>query len=580
MIYAATNDGLLHGFKADVFTETNNEAWAMLMPAAMPLIKSSYPASDQFPLDGTLVAKDVVWDQIQTGISASACASGTTVTGPPGSGSCPWHTMLVGSYGSSQQGYYAVDVTNPTSPVFRWQLTKLPSTESYQIFGTHAATPAITTVTLNDSSGIPHEVGVAVLPGGISGSSTGGPCQRERDATGVTPGPDAMPASNYAMRNYVRCWGPNGGTTGGTTPNAASQADPVPGRSLSIVRLDTGEIVKVFARNGSTPGTDFATTDQLNSKGVVINTQLDSPMTGTPVVYPADVGALASRIFVGDEDGTLWRFDVSSPNPAQWFAEPFLDLYNTTVDPPGSATYGRWNDGQHFDVPITTSLDTTGSLVLNIATGITTQTYDTTGIQYVYSVSEKVGGTPAELRASVNWYWGPASTVTSTASAPRAGERVSGPMTVFDGTLYFTTYYAGTSASGCSPGQAKLWGFDFIAPQDPTSISTLSEGGKRNPLISCPSVPEDWLDPGVACGQIQSAVIPGVAVLATPACAAQATTTAGGVTHTSLSNVAQGSFSLVANIGATGSTPGTQFQQGLANPVAPTVIDSWASVVE
>jgi hypothetical protein len=85
----------------------------------------------------------------------------------------------------------------------------------------------------------------------------------------------------------------------------------------------------------------------------------------------------------------------------------------------------------------------------------------------------------------------------------------------------------------------------------------------------------------VACGVIQSSVVPGVAVLATPACA-QAGTAAFGSTgvHNSLSSVAAGGFSLVANVGGSGVTGGTSVSMALPTPTSPTVIDSWASVVE
>ncbi len=572
VVYAATNDGLLHAFFADDTTKVNNESWAMLMPLGMPQLVNSYPATDKLLLDGSPVVKDVVWTR--TGINSTDCGSGRTVTGPPGTGTCPWHTMLVAGYGSTQRGYYAVDVTDPVTPAFQWQLTAMPS-GNYQIFGAHSATPAIATVNIGGA-----EVGVAVLPGGSDGSptSTTASCERIHHHTGT--GSDSQPynasAPFYQERANVRCWGPG-----------AVYTAPVEGRSLSIVRLDTGEIVRVFARatGGSAGHGDFNAADTLLTKGVVTDTQLDSPMTGTPIVYPNDVGAVATRIFVGDSDGTVWRFDVSNPDPTKWFGDAFLDLYNSDADTQAATL--SWNDGQPFDVPMVASLDNTGSLVLNIASG-TTQAFDTTGIEFLYSVSEKVGGqgtmaSPTKLRASVNWFWTPAiptpatpPTSTTTPSPLLQGERVSGPMTVFAGTLYFTTYYAGSPTTGCTPGRAKLWGFDFIKPEPG---GTLGQGGNR--LLTC-SATQDWLDPGFSCTTpgVQSQVVPGVAILATPACSTTSTQVIpGGGNHTALSNVAASAFSLQFNVPQTTGAPQT-VSQPLPNPVGPTVIDSWASVVE
>ncbi|MBV9946071.1 MAG: hypothetical protein JOZ69_04395, partial [Myxococcales bacterium] len=145
IVYAATNDGLLHAFFADEDKLENNERWALMPPAVMPNLFQSYPANHLFLLDGSPVVKDVVWDR-----------SIATQSDPSN-----WHTMLVAGFGKSQQGYYAVDVTVPDptgmpssmvpgdppqkGPVFRWQLTKMPATNQ-QLFGLQSSTPAITTL--------------------------------------------------------------------------------------------------------------------------------------------------------------------------------------------------------------------------------------------------------------------------------------------------------------------------------------------------------------------------------------------------------------------------------------------------
>jgi len=61
VVYAPTNDGLLHAFWADETKQENNELWAMLLPAAMPNINGgSYPSSHAFLADGSPVVKDLV----------------------------------------------------------------------------------------------------------------------------------------------------------------------------------------------------------------------------------------------------------------------------------------------------------------------------------------------------------------------------------------------------------------------------------------------------------------------------------------------------------------------------------------
>jgi type IV pilus assembly protein PilY1 len=582
IVYAATNDGLLHAFWSDETKLENNEMWAMLLPGVMPSINGgSYPSSQSFLLDGAPVVKDVVWDR----------SSATSGSGSTSSASDPtaWHTMLVAGYGASQTGYYAVDVTNPdptgmasgsnppvdpapVGPVFRWQLTKMPST-NMPLFGSHSSTPAITTLFMDPhDGGGTREIGVAILSGGEDVvPSTQASCQRWPKTS------DSAPVNSYAARTNVRCWSnPTGGAS-------QKYTDMVVGRSVSIVRLDTGEILHVFARKN-----DFQAypSDTLTNVSRYTDVALDSPMTGTPVVYPSDVGTDTTKFWVSDADGTIWRFDVSDPEPANWFGELYLDLYNQTVDT-GSTP---WSDGQPVQVPPVLSLDPAGEIVLNVASGTTDQ-FDTTGTEYVYSITEKVtAGTTPKLRAYVNWWMQPA------VIDNQPGERVSGPMTVFNGTLYFSTYAAATPGTqSCSAGVARLWGRDFVTPDDstctanPTSCNR-SIGGLRemqppppNPAQSPAPV---YIEPDLYDSTLQGKVIPGVSIKSTPACASLGNpgpdSYVAGASHASPQNYTQGGYSLFTQVGAKGTNGATtrQFETPVPTPVSPTLIDSWAAVLE
>lgn len=572
VVYVATNDGLLHAFWADETTLENNEMWAMLLPQAATLLPSSYPSNHEFLLDGSPVVKDVVWDR-----SSTTTASTT------------WHTMLVAGYGTSFPGYYAVDVTNPdptgmtngsvpnntppVGPVLRWQLTKMPA-GNFQLFGQASATPAITTLFMDPGDGNgAREIGVAILPGGQNGPPTS-PVPTASQNTGgcarAVKTSDSAPINSYTARSHVRCWGPN-----------ALATDAVVGRSLTIVRLDTGEIIRAFGRKE-----DFPSTDTLALAGRVIDARLDSPLTGTPVVYPTDVGTDTTKVFVGDADGTIWKFDLSSSNPSNWTGELYLDLYNGTAD---TTVATAWNDGQPFQITPIVALDPAGEVVLEAATG-TTQTFDSNGAYFMYSITEKVQGSPAKLRANVNWWLGP-RTMTNSGIGFDPGERVSGPMTVFNGTLYFSTYAAAPPGSqSCTSGTARLWGRDFVRPD---VLTDLSQGGVRQlqppppnpPVNPAPIniVPASYPGSGVTAG----AVIPGVSIMNTPACASLGSPTSDqyvfGATHSAPQNFTAGSFSLFSQVGKPGSTGGTAtgtMQFNLSTPIAPTQVDSWAAVVE
>ncbi|MDP9000873.1 MAG: PilC/PilY family type IV pilus protein, partial [Myxococcota bacterium] len=491
IVYVATNDGLLHAFWADETMLENNELWAMMPPAVMPNLATSYPASHNLLLDGSPVVKDVVWDR-------PAAKQGDPTT---------WHTMLVAGFGPTQRGYYAVDVTNPnpsgmaagpavptdpppTGPVFRWQLTNMPGTNA-PLFGKHAATPAITSVFVDPGDGKgAREIGVAILPGGQDSPPTSSAASGPSCARAPKPAGNAAPFTGYAARAAVRCWGP-----------PQTWTDPVVGRSLSIVRLDTGEILRVFMR--ATDSTGPYPGDTLFAKGRITDTPLDSPMTGVPIVYPTDVGTDATRVFVGDADGTMWRFDLSNSDPSKWVGELYLDLYNHDA----TATPPLWSDGQPVQLAPVISLDPAGNVVLNVATG-TQETFDSTGFYYVYSISEMVDSVhaPAKLRAQVNWWLDPATVTTS------AGERVSGPMTVFDGTLYFSTYAAAAAGTqACKSGHGRIWGLDFLQPVDSTNRKL---GGIAR-LVPPPAGHNQYIqphDPVTGDPSLIGVVIPGVSI--------------------------------------------------------------------
>ena len=540
VLYTATNDGLLHAFDTTVSTKTNNELWAFLPPAAMPRILSTYPAGHQLLLDGSPVVKDVIWERTSATLGTAA----------------NWHTMLVAGFGPQGRGYYALDVTDPVvgvglGPQFRWQLTTTSPSEA-NIFAQSSGTPVITTIYANPDGAGAREIGVAILPGGITAAPlVVSSCARAAKAT------NAAPPSGYTYRANVRCWGAGGLPT-----------DPVEGRSMTIVRLDTGEVLRTFMRSADAP-------PSLVSAGRVLNTALDSPMSGAVAAYPSGPGAIAQKFFAGDADGTMWKFDISSTNPALWTGELFFDTVNGTVD----VTENAYKNGAPIQVPPVLSLDRAGNVVINVATG-DQELYGYTGDFYVYSLSEKLQGDPIKLRAAVNWY-----------SKLIDGERVSGPMAVFDGTFYFATYKAVNPASGnvCLGGSGRLWGRDFAVPDDPLD---LTKGGLRKMQPPAPAAPQNpppmFIQPGDYDATLVGKIIPGVSVSVTPACADVSSSGAdvyvAGATHTQASNVSPGQYALFTQVGgknATGNGAANQtYTQNLATPNTATLVDSWAAVVD
>ena len=111
-------------------------------------------------------------------------------------------------------------------------------------------------------------------------------------------------------------------------------------------------------------------------------------MSGTPVPYPSDVGSIAQRIFISDEDGVIWRINVSGTNPANWYVEPFFDSFTPQLN--NGVDNDAWaiQRSPLVGAPdITTGRD--GDLVLNFGTGDLNSVGITQLPNFVFSVSER-----------------------------------------------------------------------------------------------------------------------------------------------------------------------------------------------
>lgn len=580
-LYVSTTDGLLHAFDVNFGGDASkpSELWAFLPPAVLPQLKTNFPGGQRNLLDGTPVVKDVVFDRGGADVGKHE----------------PWHTVLVSGLG--KDGYFALDVSSdgelaaassynpvtdgslatlksrlrssaPVGPHFLWQLQSTieaggsekgkhkgkknkKGDKVYGLFGDKVGTPVITTLFFNDaahtnSDNKPHEIGVAILPGGIDEDvpATGPSCARR-----TSPLP-SYSAPNDVMnpRSSVRGWGANCG-------------DAVAGRSVTIVRLDTGEIVRHFARATSS---DDDVPKRLLDRGVcsgpndncrVINSPFDAPIVGTPVVFPNDVGSIAQKAFVGDADGTLYRLDLSSPDPSQWSAKLFLDTRGASFPDTG------FTGDKPIAIPPVLSLAENGNLVLGVANGDQEDLSSKPAGDHnlLWSVTEIPAQSSVPVHPELNWYMNFTD-----------GERVTGPMAVFDKTFYFATYKVSSTANVCQNGSANLYGRDYVKPYD---TGNLSAGGDYR------------LVPVTAPFQSQGPdLIPGVSIRESQACATQVNTNDffGGVRMGSQMTT-PASFSLFANKAKNGGTNGNavaQIKKDLQLPRTQTIVDSWASVVE
>lgn len=101
-VYVGGNDGMLHAFDG----ETLQERWAyvpsMVIPNLWKLADTAYATKHVYYANGAPTISD---------ICVSGCSGGSAV----------WKTILVAGLNGGGRGYYALDVTNPTSPSLLWE---------------------------------------------------------------------------------------------------------------------------------------------------------------------------------------------------------------------------------------------------------------------------------------------------------------------------------------------------------------------------------------------------------------------------------------------------------------------------
>lgn len=527
MLYTATTDGQLHAFKVATnkqndadglgYSQKNNELWSFLPPHVLPGIMSQYPTTQRILLDGAPVVADVVFERTDDQAKAGG-----------GSGAAEWRTVLVAGGGSAGGFYYALDVTEPEEPTFLWQLSTDDAGEP--LFGSYSATPAIATIGYLEGTEV-KEVAVAMLPGGEGTLSGSGACGR------ASSGYQHIDA-NYQPRGQVRCW-------------AAG-----PSRSLTIVRLSDGRILKTFRGDSLTDGPTSVVASRVK------DVNFDSPITGVPVPYPSRPGQVADRVYVGDADGTLWRITLADPNPANWNAHIAFDGYPSSID--GAL------EGQPVAIPPVVAVDGIGNTIVLFATGdqedfFTSVTGMKSRLWSIKESAEKVGQVPFKVEA--NWLL----------SFPN-GKRVTGPIALFDKVAYFSTFTPTSGSDVCVDGFGSIWGVHYTdsepSAEGPQPLARLAIDPNAVPI-------EYEREQEQAAG----VAVFGVTVTQKPSCYTT-TTVSDNYTgaHAQISSSDQPVYQLVYQTGS-GGTASEGSKTNTETQVLPelsemTRIDSWASIIE
>jgi len=553
MLYTSTVDGFLHAFKVaphpdeengvTVASKENNELWAFIPPAVLPVLHSQYPDTPSVLLDGVPVIKEVVATKDDNTPPLVTAYERDPDEAAEAKGH--WRTVLVQGFGSTSEvggGYFAIDITEPDrkgsqKPTFRWQLTR--DDAGVALFG-KGGTPLITTVFLDQEGDgeLPREVAVAVLPGGdatpISGTqATIGTAvmDMDEDQSGFK--------STRLGRNY-------------------NYAEAEPARSLTIVRLDTGEVLRTFRPVQGPFDTDVWT-----------ETDLDAPITGQPAAFPEATGSIADRIYVGDRDGRLWRVDVSSQIPANWTMKRMHDAFHNGL--PG--------DSQPVSLAPVLSVDETGDVTVAFATG--SQDLDSS-TNRVVSLTDHLNE-DSKFVTHLNWW-----------QTLGNNERVTGNMVLFNSILYYSAARPpATTGAVCDVGSSSVYAVHYVHSED--YREALETGVDPTPA-SGPEPSPDPDDPSELRDSVKlvdnlAGLIFGVSVQGVPTCVDDIENVEGNdtfgygqVTRPKTVNPGKFYLSYSASGNTTGSDDNVQgvstFTSEVPTPPLPVTFQSWALVYE
>jgi type IV pilus assembly protein PilY1 len=508
VVYVGTNDGILHAFAAEDYSyggttlRAGEEIWGFVPPGIMHRLESA-TAGRQILVDGVPVVRDVFYMR----------NAGQQPTADPASPAA-YRTVLVMGLRGGGPYYFALDVSDPLNPRFLWQYTTCN-------MGNTFARPAIGQVMV-EVGGVVQERAIALLPGGSgeideSMARATGPIGCPARGIGAPP----ATGGTTRARERQRCWG-------------------AMGRQMHWVDMVTGETLFSFDER-----------------------TFNAPLTGGVSLFPGGTGAIATRAYITDEDGVLWRLDFSAPRASSWTALPFHDIYWDA-----GATAGQ----PAYEPPVVTT-DTQGNVVVIQGTGNIDQ-LDTRADYRVVSLTEYTTVRPdgtSSFRTDLNWE-----------IRLRPGEQVTGPIELFEGVVYFGSFESSSSGDMCQYGRSRIWGVDYRRSDSSAPIGYVVGPTARFPVGQIETTEGSGRLDGHFIGPFENQIAMGVAITQ------QVTCTRGTEeidpyigTRYHVNGTGGGQFRLTAQVSgrALGTTPGASsvrtITRTLPAPNAYTRILSW-----
>lgn len=280
MIYVGGNDGMLHGFSADNGKEKIAYVPKGVIPKLRYLTADSFDAHHKYLVDGSPMTGD-----IDMGVGAQDPADPAYSPGY----TPDWRTVLVGTLGLGGKGYFALDVTNPSD-------------------GTAGSTPHFAKA---------NAASLVLL------DRTRSELESAPDCTGLAGQP--LIDCNEAKTAYDEFGYADIGHI--TAQPVLDDANPM--RTTQITRMNNNRWAVVFGNGyNSDNQRPVLLIQYLDGDKELIRVQTTTDTAGTGLAQ--DNGLAAPRlvdlngdgrvdvVYAGDNQGNMWKFDLTSINQAEW----------------------------------------------------------------------------------------------------------------------------------------------------------------------------------------------------------------------------------------------------------------------
>ena len=385
VVYVGANDGMLHAFDSS----SGEELWAFIPPMMLPSLKSmiSVKANSSnaiYGVDGSPMVKDIFYNN-------------------------KWRTVLISGMGRGGFGYFALDVTNSSSPSFLFAFENKPSLNLVSHWDENG-----TRTDLGYASNIPAEFDYTKIGETLS-----------------TPVIVALPVGTGNNRKWVAVFG--GGYNSGINTNFGS--------SVYVVDLeDAGKVVKRFDLN------DLAGDPANSMPSSLVSI---TPDTTSKAKYK---GAL---VYGADLESKLWQLNLTDQGTMYDFTSHF-DAEATTdndrlsffqITPSIGSDDNLWT---FYGTGNQQRLQRMSNDIDNRIFGIKDKNFPTykniSGATPKASSMKNMStaGSSCPVSTDLGWYINMGS-----------NERITGKLAVFNEVVYATRYLP-NQGQICSPGKAYL----------------------------------------------------------------------------------------------------------------------------